>query len=146
MFCLCFKCLKFLYEKNKNCPDTLNINTTHDAIVFTHALIRVFFIIRSFMSINVVQHRYAAGNFNSDFNFHKFKSKPDSLLGICPLLKNIVHVLRFYILNHVIPGLVTFSDDLLTGKFHRKPYIFQSIPSSYLIRLLSFMHFFWFYI
>ena len=52
----------------------------------------------------------------------------------------------FYILSHVVPGLLTFSDGLLTGKFHRKPNIFQSILSSCLIRLHSFMHFFWFYI
>ena len=52
----------------------------------------------------------------------------------------------FYILSHVIPSLLTFLDSLLTGKFHRKPYIFQSTSSSYLIRLHSFMHFFWFYI
>ena len=52
----------------------------------------------------------------------------------------------FYILSHVIPGLLTFSDDLLTGKFHRKPYIFQSTSSSYLIGLRGFMDFFWFYI
>ena len=52
----------------------------------------------------------------------------------------------FYILSHVIPGLLTFSDDLLTGKFHRKPYIVQSTSSSYLIGLPGFMGFFWFYI
>ena len=52
----------------------------------------------------------------------------------------------FYILSHVIPGLLTFSDDLLTGKFHRKPYIFQSTSSFYLIGLRGFMDFFWFYI
>ena len=51
----------------------------------------------------------------------------------------------FYILSHVVPSLLTFLDSLLTGKFHRKPYIFQSTSSSYLIRLHSFMHFFWFY-
>ena len=37
-------------------------------------------------------------------------------------------------------------DSLLTGKFHKKLYVFQSVSSSYLIRLRSFMHFFWFYI
>ena len=52
----------------------------------------------------------------------------------------------FYILNHAVSGLLTFLDSLLTGKFHRKPYIFQSTSSSFLIRLRSFMHFFWFYI
>ena len=52
----------------------------------------------------------------------------------------------FYILSHVVPSLLTFLDSLLTGKFHGKPYIFQSTSSSYLIRLHSFMHFFWFYI
>ena len=52
----------------------------------------------------------------------------------------------FYILSHVIPGLLTFSDDLLTGKFHRKPFIVQSTSSSYLIGLPGFMGFFWFYI
>ena len=97
------------------------------------------------MPANVIQHRWAVGNFNSHFNFHKLKSKSISLLGICPLLKKIVHVL-FYILSQVVPGLVTFPDSFLTGKFHRKPYIFQSTSSSYLIRLRSFMHFFWFYI
>ena len=51
----------------------------------------------------------------------------------------------FYIVSHVVPGLLTFSDSILTGKFHRKPYIFQSTSSSYLIRLRSFMHCFWFY-
>ena len=51
----------------------------------------------------------------------------------------------FYILSHVIPGLPTFLDGLLTGNFRRKPYIFQSTSSSYLIRLRGFMHFFWFY-
>ena len=38
----------------------------------------------------------------------------------------------FYILSQVVPGLVTFPDSFLTGKFHRKPYIFQSTSSSYL--------------
>ena len=42
--------------------------------------------------------------------------------------------------------ILTFSDGLLTGKVHIKPYIFQSTPSSYLIRLCGFMHFFLFYI
>ena len=51
----------------------------------------------------------------------------------------------FYILSHVVPGLLTFSDGLY-GKVNRKPYIFQSTPFSYLIRLRDFMHFFWFYI
>ena len=106
----------------------------------------MFFIIRSLMSVNVIQHRWVVGNFNSHFNFHKLKSKSNSLLGICPLLKKIVHVLMFYILSHVVPALLTFSDGLLTGKFHRKPYIFQSVSSSYLIRLCSFMYFFWFYV
>ena len=80
------------------------------------------------MTVNVIQHRWAVGNFNSHLNFYKLKSKSDSLLEICPLLKNIVHVLMFYILSHVVSGLLTFSDGLLTGKFHRKPYIFQSTP------------------
>ena len=53
-------------------------------------------------------------------NFHYFRSKSDSLLGICPLLKKIVHALIFYILSHVVSGLPTFSDGLLTGKVHRK--------------------------
>ena len=48
----------------------------------------------------------------------------------------------FYILSHIVSGLLTFSDGLLTGKFDRKPYIFQSTPSSYLIKLRGFMHFF----
>ena len=87
-----------------------------------------------------------ASDMVNHFNFHKLKSKSDSLLGICPLLKKIVLVLMFYILSHVVSGLLTFSDDLLTGKVHRKPYIFQSTPSCYLIRLRGFMHFFWFYI
>ena len=52
----------------------------------------------------------------------------------------------FYIISHVVPGLLTFSYGLLTGKFHRKSNIFKSILSSCLIRLHSFMHFFWFYI
>ena len=52
----------------------------------------------------------------------------------------------FYILSYVVSGLLTLLDNLLTGKFHRKPYIFQSTSPSYLIRLCSFMHFFWFYI
>ena len=77
------------------------------------------FIISSLMPVNVIQHRWAAGNLNSHFNFHKLKSKSGSLLGICPLLKKIVHVQMFYILSHVVPGLLTFSDSLLTGKFHR---------------------------
>ena len=100
------------------------------------------------MPVNVIQHRWAVGNFNSHFNFHKLKSKSDSLLGICPLLKRVVHVLMFYILSHVVSGLLTFSDDLLTGTVHRKPYIFQSTPSSYLIRLRGFRlrAFLWFYI
>ena len=82
------------------------------------------------MPANVIQHRWAVGNFNFNFNFHKLKSKSISLLGICPLLKKIVHVLMFYILSHVVPGLVTFADSFLTGKFHRKPYISQSTSSS----------------
>ena len=98
------------------------------------------------MPVNVIQHRWAVGNFNSHFNFHKFKSKSDSLLGICPLLKKIVHVLICYILSHVVSGLPTFSDGLLTGKVHRKSYTSQSTPSSYLIRLRGCKHFFWFYI
>ena len=98
------------------------------------------------MPVNVIQHRWAVGNFNSHFNFHKFKSKSDSLLGICPLLKKMVHVLIFCILSHVVSGLPTFSGGFLTGKVHRISYIFQSTPSSYLIRFCGFMHFFWFYI
>ena len=50
----------------------------------------------------------------------------------------------FYILSHVVSGLLTFSHGLLTRKFHRKPNIFLSTPSSYLIRLRSFMHFYGF--
>ena len=80
---------------------------------------------RSLMPVKVIQHRWAVGNFNSHFNFHKLKSKSVSLLRICPLLKKIVHVLIIYILSHVVPRLLTFSDSLLTCKFHRKPYIFQ---------------------
>ena len=98
------------------------------------------------MPVNVIQHRWAVGNFNSHFNFHKLKSKSVFLLGICPLLKKIVHALMFYILSYIVLGLLTLLDSLLTGKFHRKPYIFQSTSPSYLIRLRSFMHFFWFYI
>ena len=89
------------------------------------------------------------GNFNSHFNFHKFRFKSDSLLAICLLPKKVVHVLIFYILyilSHVVSGLLIFPDGLLTNKVHRKPYIFQSISSSYIIRLRGFMHFFWFYI
>ena len=67
-----------------------------------------FFIIPSLMLVNVVQHRWAVGNFNSHFNLHKLKSKSDSLLGICSLLKKLVHVL-----------MLTFLDSLLTGKFRR---------------------------
>ena len=52
----------------------------------------------------------------------------------------------FYILSHVVSGLLTLSDGLLTGKVHRKPYIFKSTLSSYLIRLRVFIDFFWFYI
>ena len=51
-----------------------------------------------------------------------------------------------YFISHVVPGLLTFSYGLLTGKFHRKPNIFQSILFSCLIRLHNFMHLFWFYI
>ena len=80
------------------------------------------------MPVNVIRHRWAVGNFNSHLNFYKLKSKSDSFLEICPLLKNIVHVLMFYILRYVVSGLLTFSDGLLTGKFHRKPYIFESTP------------------
>ena len=71
--------------------------------------------------------------------------KSVSLLGIVPLRKKIVNVLMFYILRHVVPGLLIFLDWLLTGKFHRKPY-FPIISSSYFIRLRSLMYFFWFYI
>ena len=71
------------------------------------------------MLVNVVQSRSAVGNFNSYFNFHKLKSKSDSLLGICSLLKKLVHVLMFYIISHVVPGLLTCLDSLLTGKFRR---------------------------
>ena len=71
------------------------------------------------MLVNVVQSRWAVGNFNSYFNFHKLKSKSDSLLGICSLLKKTVHVLMFYIVSHVVPGLLTFLDGLLTGNFRR---------------------------
>ena len=88
------------------------------------------FIIRSLTPVNVIQHRWAVGNFNSNFNSQKLKSKSDSLLGICPLLKKIIHALMFYILSHVVPGLLAFSDGLLTGKVHRKPYIFHSTASS----------------
>ena len=98
------------------------------------------------MTVNVIQHRWTVGNFNSHSNFHNLKSKSDSLLGICPLLKKIIHVLMFYILSDVVSGLVTFLDGRLTSKVHRKLYIFQSTPSFYLIRLPGFMHFFWFYI
>ena len=73
------------------------------------------------MSVNVIQHRWTVGNFNSHFNFHKLKSKSDSFLGICPALNKIVHVLMLYILSHVVSGLLTFSDGLLTDKAHRKP-------------------------
>ena len=119
----------------------------HDTIIsFTHALIRMFFIIHSLMLVNIIQHRWAVGNFNSHFNFNKLKSKSDCLLGICPLVKKINHILMFYILSHVVSGSLTFSDGSLTGKVHRKPYIFQSSASFYLIRLCGFMHFFWFYI
>ena len=84
--------------------------------------------IRLLMPVNVIRHRWAVGNFNSHLNFYKLKSKSDSFLETCPLLKNIVHVLMFYILRYVVSGLLTFSDGLLTGKFHRKPYVFQSPP------------------
>ena len=47
----------------------------------------------------------------------------------------------FHIFSHVVSGLLTFSDGLLTGKGHRKPCIFQSSPSPYLIRLRGFMDF-----
>ena len=80
------------------------------------------------MPVNVIRHRWAVGNFNSHLNFYKLKSKSDPFLEICPLLKNIVHVLMFYILRYVVSGLLTFSDGLLTGKFRRKPYIFESTP------------------
>ena len=101
----------------------------------------MFSIIRSLMPVNIIQHRRVVGNFNSHFNFHKFKSKSDSLLGFCPLVKKIFHILIFYILCHIVSGLPTFLDGLLTGKVHRKSCIFQSTPSSYLIRLHGFMHF-----
>ena len=87
------------------------------------------------MLVIVIQHRWAVGNFNSHFNFHKLKPRSDSL---------IVHVLMFCFLSNVLSGLVTFSDGLITGKVHRKLYIFQSTPSSCLIKLRGFMHFFWF--
>ena len=93
-----------------------------------------------------MQHRWAVGNFNSHFNYHKLKSVSDSLLEICQLLKEIVYVLMFYILRHLVSGLLTFSDGILTGKVYRKPWIFRSTSSSYLIRLRGFMHFFWIYI
>ena len=80
---------------------------------------RVFIIIHLLMPVNFIQHRWALGNFNSYFNFHKLKSKLDCLLGIWPLLKKI-YLLMFYIISHVVPGLLTFSYGLLTGKFHRK--------------------------
>ena len=48
----------------------------------------------------------------------------------------------FYIISYVVPDLLNFSDGLLTGKFHIKPYIFQSISSFYSIKLRDFMHFF----
>ena len=70
----------------------------------------VFFIIRSLMPVNVIRHRWAVGNFNSHFNFHNFKSKSDSLLGICTLLKKIDHILMFHILRHIVSGLPTFSE------------------------------------
>ena len=54
-------------------------------IVFTHLLIRVFFIICSLMSVNVIQHRWAVGNFDS----HLYKA--NSLLGISPLLEKVVY-------------------------------------------------------
>ena len=106
----------------------------------------MFFIIRSLMSVNVIMQRWAAGNFNSHFNFHKLKSKSDSLLGNYPLLTKIIHALMFYILSHEVSGLLTLSDSLLTSKARRKPCIFKSILSSYLIRLRGFMHFFKFFI
>ena len=48
-------------------------------MVFTHALMEVVSIIRSLMPVNVIQHRWAIGNFNIHFNFHKLKSNSDSL-------------------------------------------------------------------
>ena len=45
----------------------------------------------------------------------------------------------FYILSHVVSGLLTLSGGFLTGKVHRKPYIFKSTLSSYLIRLRGFI-------
>ena len=80
--------------------------------------------------VNVIQHRWAVGKFNRHFNFRKFKSKLDSLLGICPLVKKIVHLLIFCILSHVVSGLSTFSGGFLNGKVHKKSYIFQSTSSS----------------
>ena len=71
-------------------------------------------------SENVIQHRWAVANFNSYFSFHKLKSNSDSLLGICLLLKKIIHLLMFYVISHVVPGLLTFLYGLLTGKYHRK--------------------------
>ena len=119
----------------------------HDAIIaFTHALMRVFFIIRLLIPVNVRQHRQAVGNLTVISISTSSKLSQILLLGTSPLIKKIVRVLIFYIVSHVVPGLLTFSDGLLTGKFHRKPNIFQSILSSCLIRLRSFMHFFWFYI
>ena len=57
-----------------------------DCCIYTCAHKGVF-IIRSLMPINDIPQRWAVGNFNSHFNFHKLKSKSDFLLGICPLLK-----------------------------------------------------------
>ena len=106
----------------------------------------MFFIIRSLIPFNVIHYRWAVSNFSSHSNFRKFQCKSDSSLGICQLGKKIFHVLIFYILSHVVSGFLTFSDGPLTGKIHRKSYIFQSTPSSYLISLCGFMHFSWFYI
>ena len=97
------------------------------------------------MPVNAMQYKWGVGNFNIHFNFHELKSKSNYILGIYPLLKKIVLVLMLYILSHVVPGLLTFSDDLLTGESHIKPFTFQSTSSSYLISLRGFMHFFWFY-
>ena len=106
----------------------------------------MFFIIFSLMPVNVIQHIWALGNFNSHLYCRKLNSKSDSLLGICLLLQRIVHVLIFYILSHIVSVLLTFSNGLLTNKALRELHIFQSTPFSYLIRVRSFMHFFWFYI
>ena len=110
----------------------------YDYCIYTYAQKGVF-IIRSMMLVNVIQHRQAVGNFNSHFKFDKLKSKSDSLLGIYPLLKKIVHVLMFYILSHVVPGLLTFSDGLLTGKFHRKT-LFFPINFILLLNQVTWLH------